>query len=332
METLRSRVTALAERLPLTAELVRIYARSEVHVYAGYATLRIVMAFFPLFMLIIAVANLLPGYSPEAFSETINSLLPDIPEVKNMIAESMSNLQAQSSGVLASVAALTTLWSASKGVTAIQKGLRKVNGDDRKGARNKFRALAFTVVLIVLIPAVTLFNLLGSSLAASADRIAGSLGLEPYAVDIANFLEVSGLLTAGISFLMILMIYDWLPGGRRRMKDQIPGTVFTAVCWSLFTKLFSIFIPVFWKSTIYGSLASFFLTILWLQTMIQILLLGSAVNRAAAVRRQTKSCLNAPDNPEPEAAGGDPAESEERSERDPSVCQERSRSQHCQDE
>ena len=48
-------------------------------VYAGYATLFIVTAVFPLIMLIVAVVNLLPGYSAKDVAELASLFAPPPP-------------------------------------------------------------------------------------------------------------------------------------------------------------------------------------------------------------------------------------------------------------
>ena len=102
-----------------------LYTDQEMPIYAGYATLFIMMAAVPMLMLVIAVINVMPWFSPEGFTETLFQFLPDLPEVKAMILGVVSNLNRQSSGLLVSITAITTLWSASAGMTAIQKGLQK---------------------------------------------------------------------------------------------------------------------------------------------------------------------------------------------------------------
>ena len=72
------------------------------------------------------------------------------------------------------------------------------------------------------------------------------------------------------------------PGGKRSLKSQLPGAVFCFVCWMVFTFVFVKFLPLFWKSSVYGSLASIFLFITWARILFLILFLGGALNGALA--------------------------------------------------
>ena len=84
-------------------------------------------------------------------------------------------------------------------------------------------------------------------------------------------------------------MYRFFPGGVRTLRSQIPGAVFTTVLWTLFSALFSLFIPRFWRaSSIYGSLASVFLVALWTRYSIVILLTGAVLNRTLEEAKQKK--------------------------------------------
>lgn len=261
------------------------YLAADMPVYAGFATLKITTAVFPLFMLIIALLNWLPGYSPRDFTNFLFSMIPDVPEVKALFTNVMSNLRSQSSGLLASVAALTSLWSSSAGVSSIQKGLGKLSPGGGSALKLKLLSVLFTLVLVVLIPALLLFNVLGDSLISLVRSATELFGLAAVTDQLVSLIRVTGVITAALSLLILLLIYTFLPGGRRSLRDQLPGAALTAVGWALFTWLFSTFMPIFWKSSIYGSLASLFLTLLWLEASINILFLGGALNAVLSERR-----------------------------------------------
>ncbi len=264
----------------IAKKTLTLFQKNDMAVYAGHATLSMLTAVFPLIMLIISVLNMLPGYSPENFTDFVFRFLPDLPQVKTFFAAMVTNLRDQSSGLLASVAALTALWSASVGVTAIQQGLVKISPNSQKSLRDKPVALLCTLVLVVLIPAVLIVNVMGDALVGLLQSFTALFGFEEVTMAIVSVIRCSGAVTAVAAVFLILVMYTYLPGGKRSLKSQIPGAVFTSVCWFIFTELFSRFVPLFWKSSIYGSLASLFLTITWVRILIMILFIGGALNRA----------------------------------------------------
>ena len=353
-----------------------IFQANKMSVNSGYATLFIVTAIFPCIILIISIVNLLPGYSTKDVADIFFQILPDLGPIREFVESMMTNLKSQSGGLLASAAAVTTLWSASKGVSAVQKGLNQLDeapvmtpapdaaldndsdvalgealgeepdaesgedsdaaltaaldkglvadlGDDLgeepgeaadedpdedpsedadaedkaakkekaagligKGmvlAKGILKRLLFTLMIIILIPALLVFEMLGDSIAglicSSIEKlnIEGLNSLMPYVDSIFN---VTALVVIAFALLVILEIFARLPDKRRTLKSQLPGAILTGVCWLAFTELFSFFIPRFYHaSSLYGSLASLFLLLLWLRFVVMILFGGGVLNR-----------------------------------------------------
>ena len=268
---------------------IEMFGEARVPVYAGYATLFIVTAIFPCLMLIISIVNLLPGFSANDVADILLQILPDLGSIRELIESMILNIQGQSDGVLASVAAVTTLWSASNGVHAMQQGLdqmdctgkneaEKEDSDLKEKGGNAVRSflkrLFFTLIMIILIPALLVFEMLGDSV--SSD-ICSAIIL----TSIDSFFHISSLVVMVFAFLVILQIYAKLPEKQRKLKSQIPGAVVACIGWLLFTKLFSFFIPrIYHASSLYGSLASLFLLLLWLRFFIIILFAGKILNHA----------------------------------------------------
>lgn len=90
------------------------------------------------------------------------------------------------------------------------------------------------------------------------------------------------LLAIGYTFvfeLLLLLIYTYVPGGRRTPRSQLPGTIFATAGWLVFSRVFSFYILHFWRlSYIYGSLTAVILIILWLYVIINLLFIGAGIN------------------------------------------------------
>ena len=159
---------------------IEMFGDAKVSVYAGYATLFIVTAIFPCLMLIISIVNLLPGYSANDVADILLQILPDLEPINELIGSMIFNLQGQSDGVLASVAAVTTFWSASNGVYAMQQGLDQMDRKSKDEAEDSglkekggnavksiVKRLFFTLIVIILIPALLVFQLLRDSVSSA---------------------------------------------------------------------------------------------------------------------------------------------------------------------
>lgn len=274
---------------------IEMFGEARVSVYAGYATLFIVTAIFPCLMLIISIVNLLPGYSANDVAGILLQILPDLEPIKDLIGSMIASLQGQSDGVLASVAAVTTFWSASKGVYAIQQGLDQMDRKSKDEAEDSglkekggnavksiVKRLFFTLIVIILIPALLVFQLLGDSVSSaicSAIEKVNPEKLNSIMTSIDSFFHISSLVVMMFALLVILQIYAKLPEKQRKLKSQIPGALVAGIGCLLFTRLFSFFIPrIYHASSLYGSLASLFLLLLWLRYFIIILFAGKILN------------------------------------------------------
>jgi len=121
-----------------------IFTVHEMLVYSGHAALCILMAMIPLLILVIATVNRLPGFSAEKTAAFIFDRIRLVPEVCALLESVVHSLNQQSDGLLASISAITTLLSASGGISAIQRGLKAMQHKPRHFLRDKGIALIFT--------------------------------------------------------------------------------------------------------------------------------------------------------------------------------------------
>ena len=265
--------------ISLVKKVLKISSDQDLAVYAGNATLYIMMSLIPMLMVVIAAVSLMPWFTSADFQNLLFSYLPEVPEIQNLISSIIANLSEQSSSAVASVSALTSLWSASNGISAIQKGLKKMNRVPSFGLKDKVFAVIYTFLFAIQLLSLLLFQVLGSTFKEIMASFSSDFFLFKYVGTISAVINSSGAVTIVISLLILLLTYTYLPGGKRSIKSQLPGAVLTSIIWAVFSLFFSFFIPRFWKaSSLYGSLASVFLVAMWLQTMMTILYYGAALN------------------------------------------------------
>ena len=76
-----------------------------------------------------------------------------------------------------------------------------------------------------------------------------------------------------------LLIYKFLPNRRDKFRKQIPGAVFTALGWMVISWIFSVYVDVFQGfSSMYGSLTTIVLIMLWMYFCMYSILLGGELN------------------------------------------------------
>ena len=267
--------------IDLAKRTQRIYAGNEMAVYSGYATLYILMAMIPLLTLVIGLVNLVPTVDLESLKGVVQELLPDVPQVQTMFDTVIANVNRRAGTLAVSVSVVASLWSASAGVAAIQDGLQKISGTGGSFIRKRGAALLYTLLFVLLIPALLIFRVLRGSIETLIASLNKALNIPDIASWVLRFMEYSGLITLAAMVLVILLTYTFLQGERRRLRLQLPGAVFTTVLWLVFSAFFEIFITRFWKaSSLYGSLAAIFLAAMWLKSITMILFYGAALNEA----------------------------------------------------
>lgn len=255
--------------LPALLDLLRQYLALDMAVYAGHATLLLLTAALPLLMWVLVIINMLPFYSVSDIAALVAQLLPDIPAIQSMAVDVIANLNDQSTTFMASFAAITTVISASGGMAAVQKGLQKLTPGARKTMFDRLWAVLYTF----LFEGLMLVAMVVQSLSPILRGLAGLLQR------LHSLLSISAVLSLALSLLTVTLIYTYVPGGKRRIRDQLPGAAAVVAVWTLFSKIFSFYIGHFWKlSYIYGSLAAIVLITLWLNVNINVLFLGAGLN------------------------------------------------------
>ena len=267
----------------LTLAVLGPFLGRNMPVFAGCATLFLLTASFPLLIGVLVVVNHLPGYSIDNVAELLFQFLPHVPEIQDTILGVLDSLNAQSTTFVASFAFITTLFSASSGMAAIQKGLQRLTPGARFTLYDRLLAIVYTIVFQGLLLAVLLLQGLRSIFAPLRALLVENPAWDALLDWLGRWISFSDLLAIPVLFVLILLMYTFMPGGKRPLRPQVPGTVFTTAGWVVFSRAFSFYIVHFWRlSYIYGSLTAIVLMILWLDIIINLFFLGAALNAALA--------------------------------------------------
>ena len=190
---------------------------------------------------------------------------------------------------LLSVSAAATLWTASRGISALRDGVGRIYRSRSEPVRGAIPArIAAIPTTVAVMAAVTGSSLLlffgnallsllgGDSLAGrAAEALARSLGLV--------FLF---LLLASVFALVYAAAGRRSPLFPKRFRGHLPGAFFSSAGWILFSLLYSVYIDHFPRaSAVYGALSAVCLVMLWLYACTVILLTGAEINRMLAERR-----------------------------------------------
>lgn len=242
-------------------------------IYSAYAAFFTIMAVIPLLMFLLGLIHLLP-FTQQDLIEIFSNIIPET--FMPMLSEIVEELYAKSSTTLLSITAVTTLWSASKGVYGIMQGLNSVYDIPNKRNAIVTRLIAFfyTFMFIVVILFTLVFMVYGNQL---QELMIHWLPFLNYFSSLITFLRSS--ITILLLALFFMIIYTVFPYSPQPFAHQAPGALVASIGWILFSFLFSIYVDNFSNySYMYGSLTTIILLMLWLNICMNILFLGGAIN------------------------------------------------------
>ena len=240
----------------------------DISAYAAQSAFFIVLSLIPFVMLFISLVQYTP-VTEGMILESVNRLMPNY--ISPFLIGIIHEIYNDSIGIV-SAAAVAAVWSAAKGIQYLTNGLNKVY--DIEETRNwlflRFRAILYTVMLVVAIVASLTLLVFGNSL---QHLFAEYL---PIVADITQ--GVRALILLAVLILFFAMLFKMLPNRRAAIRSQLPGSMMGAVGWYSLSFGISVYVDYFNGFSMYGSLTTMILVMLWLYFGIYILLVCAEVN------------------------------------------------------
>ena len=264
--------------LALVRQVIAILAADRVTVYAAQSSFFCIISAVPFLSLFLSLAGLL-------IPANLSSSLEPFPLPEQMRAFAgivLQDIKSARSVPLLSASAIAALWTASKGTSAVHAGLQTVyraqsrHGFVMRRLSSLFNTLLFLALLLALILALLFGNILADWLPfPHVKEVLLSLRYP------AAFVCMCGLFC--IVYARIARRSSFMPP---HLRCHLPGAVFSAVGWVLFSFFYSLYVTYFPNAaSLYGSLAAVCLLMLWVYFCLLILLLGAELNKLWALFR-----------------------------------------------
>lgn len=254
--------------------------------YAAQAAYFFVLSLIPIFLLLLTMVQ----FTPVTRADVMRAVLQVFPEtVVPMIRTIVNQLYNQSGGVIP-LTILVALWSAGKGVLSVTSGLNCIysNIETRNYIYLRLRASLYTVVFLLAIMLSLVISVFGNSISVVIYEHV------PFLIKVTDFIiRIRTFVTLIVLTIFWDLVYKFLPNrgehGKTTLKKQLPGSVFTACGWLLISFVFSVYLDVFTGfSSMYGSLTTIILIMLWLYGCMYIILLGGELNAMIEKFARTK--------------------------------------------
>ena len=246
--------------------------KDHVSAYAAQAAYFLIMSFIPFVLFLTAIVQ----YTPLTYREVRQAIMSVVPEnlqgfVLNIVAEVFSK-----SAAVLPLSALVALWSSGKGMQALINGLNTIYHvkETRNWLVNRIYSMFYMFLFVLALIASLLLLVMGNRIHVLISGYVPFLGNM-----IGRILGAKTFLVFVMLFLVFLVLYRYLPNRRASLKSQVPGAFLTAVAWSVFSYLFSLYFTFFPDfSIMYGSLSTLILVMVWLYFCMNLLLYGAEIN------------------------------------------------------
>lgn len=216
--------------------------------------------------------------SEAALLRFVNELVPEY--IAPFVISIIHEVYHKSVGIV-SITAVAAIWSAAKGVQHLAAGFNMVYGvnETRNLLVRRFWAVVYTLVFMLSIVAALVLLVFGNS-------IQGILaGYVPFLAQATDLLfQLRSLIMLGGLSLVFTVLFRTLPNDKGitdhkpTLKNQFPGAFLCAVFWYLLSAAFSVYLDYFNGFSMYGSLTTIVLVMLWLYFGMYIMMLCAEIN------------------------------------------------------
>lgn len=259
----------------LYSKVIEITSRignDHVGAYAAQAAYFFMLSLIPIILLLITMVQ----YTPVTKADIMTAVLQVFPSsVETLITSIVNQVYNQSMGVIP-LTILVALWSAGKGVLAMTNGLNMIYKcqETRNYVVLRIRATIYTVMFLLVIIFLLVMSVFGNTLNIFITEHI------PFLEQFADkLIRIRIVITPILLVVFSLMLYKFLPNRKGRIKEQLSGAAFTAVGWMIVSWIFSVYLDVFKGfSTMYGSLTTIVLIMLWMYFCMYGILLGGEMN------------------------------------------------------
>ena len=252
---------------------VRETSRQQLTVHAANASFFLLISAFPGAMLLMTLLKFLPLDVRDMLIIT-QGLLPA--KTQDLAAYLIEDLYSSSTVTALSLSAVVALWSASRGVLALLKGINAayVTVDTRSWLRRRLLCVGYTLALLGALVLTLALHSFGRFLLTHLAALAPGLGGV-----ISFLLPLRSLIVLAVLVLFFMLIYFVFPHRPMKFWPQLPGAILAAVGWMGFSSGYSLYIERFGLgSGLYGSLTAVVVTMLWLYFCMCIVFFGAALN------------------------------------------------------
>jgi membrane protein len=278
------RLLQLSYRAPIAA-LYRFNA-DDGWAIASHIALSALMALFPFLIVLGTLARFL-GVR-EMADDVVGLMFETWPEeVADRIGEEVHSVLTTTRSDLLTVSLVLAVYFASSGVESLRIGLNRAYGvvDPRNLVVLRLESIVYVLITLAALLALGFLIVLGPLIFATAVEYAPWLAPLEGRITVARYAIATLVLVVAL-----VLVHAWLPAGRRRLREILPGIFATLVLWLLCGVIFGRYLAQFAQTyvTYYSGLSSAMIALVFLYFTALIFVYGGELNHAITEMRDKK--------------------------------------------
>lgn len=255
--------------------------RDNIPALSGQSAFFIMLSIVPLMLFAFSLYSILTGNDPERIS--LPEAVKGIEDESNIIIVLLRYIEdsvIHSSSGTTIITAVMALWSAGRGIYCVTEGIARVYQipNKRFWVFKRLSAMLYTLVLLIMMMICIAVMVLNFLLAGVLTQVWHEATVR-WIMIVLSYIVLGFLLALLLSFGVKLYLWRKIKNKRYySMRALIPGMFLTVIAWNVLTIGVMLYIRYFSTSSVYGSLGTVFVLMVWLYFMAYIFLYGVQLN------------------------------------------------------
>jgi membrane protein len=271
-------------------EALRRFDRDDGWSVASHIALSALMAMFPFLIVLAALAGFFG--TKELADEVARLMLETWPqEIAVPLAREIGSVLTTARSDVLTIGAALAVFFSSSGVESLRIGLNRAYGvpEQRNWFLLRLESIFYVLVAALALLVFAFMIVLGPLLLATARRYM------PWLAQLDGVLTFARLAAATVVLMITLVVlHKWLPAGRRRFREIMPGILATLVLWLAGGIIFGTYLAEFAHTyvTYYAGLASVMMALVFLYLTAAIFIYGGELNSVIKETRPHRELLS----------------------------------------
>ncbi len=266
-------IRRLKDLYDLITDFIKKCNDDHVAAFGAMSAFFILLSILPFMIFFLTLAKYLPFSKDDILRILIDFLSF---EPNSLIVSLVNEVYHKTATSVVTVSIAAALWSSSKGVYSIVKGLNSVYDidDTRNYLILRIFSLFYTVLLAAVLAGMLILWVFGNKL-----YLYVSTRFPFLATLVSLFIHRRTVVTFIVLVVIFMLTYRFIPGRDHHFLNQYPGAIIAALGWIFVSKLCALYMDNFSNFTyIYGSMAGIMILLIWMYFCMSMIFYGAEIN------------------------------------------------------